>query len=219
VTPGRKRLIRQKVKLTDDQTRKLLAALPGQVRTVACVSLFTTLRISEVPALREKHLDFKAGEISVEERYHRGNLDTVKSRRAERRVPMGYLSAELKRLCLGDPEKFVFNIETRCGAKATKPGKATRAYICRDDRSLNRYFPRPAAESIGVYVKGFGWHALRREAVTAFNAALGVTQAMRLAGHATADMSAEYTLRDREAQDRAVRERQEKLLGPTGDIQ
>lgn len=209
VTAGRKKLVREKVKLTDGQTRQLLAALPGQVRTLACVALFTTLRISECLGLREKHLDFAAGEISVEERFHRGDTDTVKTRKAERRVPMGYLADELQRLCLGDPERHLFEIHTR-------RGKSGASFVCRDDRALQRYFLRPAAESIGVYRAGFGWHALRREAVTAFNAALGVTQAMRLAGHATADMSAEYTLRDREAQDRAVRERQERLLGDTG---
>ena len=65
--------------------------------------------------------------------------------------------------------------------------------------------------------KGFGWHALRREAVTAMNSVLGVTQAMRMAGHSTADMSLNYTLTDQVAQDGAVRVRQEAILGKTGE--
>jgi len=64
-----------------------------------------------------------------------------------------------------------------------------------------------------LYWKGFGWHALRREAVTDLSAILGVNQAMRLAGHATADMSLHYTLADQQAQDRAIRSRQEAILG------
>lgn len=215
VSAGRKRLVREKKKLTDEQTQRLLAALPPQVRTMACVALFCTLRISEVLGLQEKHADFESGDLIIEQRFHRGNLDIVKTQTSERRVPMGYLSEDLKRLCMGDPEKFIFEVETHPG----RPGPNQRAYICRDDRGLLQNYLRPAAKKIGCYTSGFGWHSLRREAVTAFNASLGVTQAMRLAGHASADMSAEYTLRDREAQDRAVRERQVKILGePEGRI-
>lgn len=216
VTAGRRRLVREKVKLTDDQTRKLLAALPGQVRTMACVALFSTLRISEVLGLQEKHADFASGELVIEQRFHRGNLDSCKSQKSERRVPMGYLADDIRRLCLGDPARFLFQFETRPG----RPGPNQRVFICRDDRNLLQHFLRPAAESTGCYRPGFGWHSLRREAVTAFNAVLGVTQTMRLAGHSTADMSAEYTLRDREAQEAAVRERQVRILGePQGEIQ
>ncbi len=209
VSPGRKRLAREKNKLTDDQTRRLLAELPPQVRTMACVALFCTLRISEVLGLQEKHIDFDAGTIRVAQRFHRGDLDVTKNRQAERVVPMGHLAEDLKLLCLGDPERFVFQIETRPG----RPGPHQKRFICRDDRGLQRIFLRPAAKAVGCYTVGFGWHALRREAITAFNASLGVTQAMKLGGHSSVEMSAEYTLADRELQDAAVRERQEKLLG------
>src|ERR1017187_2651271 len=55
------------------------------------------------------------------------------------------------------------------------------------------------------------------QAVTAFNAALGVTQTMKMSGHATVDMSAHYTLADQVAQDGAVRARQESIMGKTGE--
>ena len=35
-----------------------------------------------------------------------------KNRRAYRDVPMGHLAGELKRVCHGDPERFVFQIKT-----------------------------------------------------------------------------------------------------------
>ena len=54
VTAGRKRLVREKKKLTDEQTQRLLAALPPQVRTMACVALFCTLRISEALGLQQE---------------------------------------------------------------------------------------------------------------------------------------------------------------------
>ena len=72
--------------------------------------------------------------------------------------------------------------------------------------------------ALGFYWKGFGFHALRREAVTAFNAALGVTQTMTMSGHATRwSMSADYTLADQVAQDAAVRARQEAIIGKAGE--
>jgi integrase len=215
VTAGRKRLVREKRKLTDEETRKVFAALPGQVQLLAWTAWSCTLRISEALALREKSLEFETGQIYVQERFHRGDLDTTKNRAAERRVPMGHLASELRKLCMGDPERFIFQIETHPGKK----GPRQRVYICRDDRGLQRYFLRPAAKAAGCYTIGFGWHALRREAVTAFNASLGVTQSMRLAGHSSVAMSAEYTLADRIEQDKAVRERQERVMGQTKEIQ
>ena len=94
-------------------------------------------------------------------------------------------------------------------------GKETA--VCHDDRDLNQHFLRPAAKGLGFYWKGFGFHALRREAITAFNAALGVTQTMQMSGHATAEQSADYTLTDQKAQDAAIRARQEVILGKTSE--
>ena len=207
---GRKRAAREKRKLTDEQTRQLLAAQPYDVRVACSVCLFCTLRVSEVFGLQEKHLDFGSNTILVRQRYYRGDLDETKNDNSRRDVPMGYLEADLKLLCKGDPERFVFQIETH-------PGWGKKTAICRDDRDLNQHFLRPAAKELGFYWKGFGWHALRREAVTAFNAALGVTQTMKMSGHATVDMSAHYTLADQVAQDGAVRARQESIMGKTGE--
>jgi len=200
---GRKSLQREKRKLTDDQTRRLLAALPSQVRTLASVALFCGLRVSEILGLQERHINFKAGLISIEQRCWRGNIDEVKTRNALRRVPMGHLADDIRKLCLGDPARYIFHV------------LGTRNVACKDSSHLSKTYLRPAAEAIGCYWAGFGWHSLRREAVTAFNASLGVTQAMRLAGHASADMSLEYTLTDHIEQERAIRERQVKLMGET----
>jgi integrase len=207
---GRKSAVREQRKLTDDQTRRLLAALPPDVRLAACVGLFCTLRISEILGLQEKHLDFSNGLILVRQRFYRGNLDMPKNEKARREVPMGYLADDLKAMCKGEPERYVFQIETH-------PEWGKKTGICRDDRDLNQHFLRPAAIALGFYWKGFGFHALRREAVTAMNSALGVSQAMRMAGHSTAEMSAHYTLADQVAQEAAVRARQEAIMGKAGE--
>jgi hypothetical protein len=163
-----------------------------------------------VLGLQEKHLDFERGLILIRQRYYRGDLDETKNDGSRRDVCMGYLSDDLKSLCKGDPERFVFQIETR-------PEWGRKAAVCRDDRDLNQHFLRPAAVSLGFYWKGFGWHALRREAVTAAGSVLGIGQAMKMAGHSTADMSILYTLSDQVAQDAAVRARQELIIGKTGE--
>jgi integrase len=207
---GRRRAVREKHKLTEEQTRRLLAALPYDLRIACCVSLFCTLRVSEVLGLQEKHLDFEAGAIRVQQRYYRGDLDIVKSQKAERSLPMGYLSSDLKSLCKGDPERYVFQIETH-------PEWGNKMAISRDDRDLNQHFLRPAAVALGFYCKGFGFHALRREAITALNASLGVTQTMTMSGHNSLEQSADYTLADQVAQDAAVRARQEAIIGKAGE--
>jgi integrase len=207
---GRKRVVREQRKLTDEQTRRLLAALPHDVRLLFCVCLFGTLRISEALGLQEKHLDFNRGLIQIRQRFYRGDLDDTKTFRANRDVPMGYLEHDLRTTCKGDTERFVFQIETA-------PEWGHRKAICRDDRDINQHFLRKAAKALGFYWKGFGFHALRREAVTAVSAVLGPNQAQRLAGHATADMSLHYTLADHAAQDAAIRARQESILGKTGE--
>lgn len=209
VSAGRRKLVREKRKLTDEQTRLLLAALRPDLRVMCCSCLFSALRVSEALGLQEKHLDFTTGIIHIRQRYRRGNLDQTKTERSERDVPMGYLAEDLKGLCKGDPERFVFQIETR-------PNWGRDTAICRDDRDLNQHFLRPAAKALGFYWTGFGFHSLRREAITSAGSVIGIGQAMNLAGHSKVDMSLLYTLNDQSEMDRAVRAHQERILGATG---
>jgi integrase len=210
---GRKRAVREQRKLSDDETRRLLAALPWDVRLLCCVCLFGTLRISEALGLQEKHLVFNRGLIHIRQRFYRGDLDELKSDKSKRNVPMGYLADDLKRMCQGDPERFVFQIQTA-------PEWGRKESVCRDDRDINQHFLRQAAKDLGIYWKGFGFHALRREAITELSATLGPNLAQRMAGHSKADMTLHYTLADEVKQDAAVRKRQEEILGkPEGKVQ
>lgn len=209
VHAGRRRAAREKRKVSDDDMRKLLASCPHDVRLAVCVGLFCTLRVSETLGLQEKHLDFERGVIQVRQRWYRGHLDQPKNDNAKRDVPMGYLAGDLKAICTGNPERYVFEIKTHRERKSPT--------ICRDDRDLNQHFLRPEAKRLGFYWKGFGWHAFRREAVTAISASIGIGQAMKLAGHAKADMSLLYTMADHQTQDAAIKARQSALIGETGE--
>jgi integrase len=115
---------------------------------------------------------------------------------------MGRLAGELQRLYPGAEaaEEPVFVIATAHGST-------------RDDRTIRRCFLRPAAERLGIYWPGFGFHSLRREAVTAIAAGAGAFQAMRAAGHSKADTTLLYVLSDYGEQERAIRRAQEAVLG------
>jgi integrase len=66
---GRKWMVREKKKLAVADTRRLLLALPDDVRLIVMAALFCTLRISEILGLQWRHLDFKTGKIMVRQRY------------------------------------------------------------------------------------------------------------------------------------------------------
>lgn len=205
VSVGRKRAVREQRKLTVEQTRLLLEALPHDVRMICMVALFCTLRISEVMGLMWKHVDFERGLIKVRQRYYRGDLDErTKSERSSRNVALGSLAGDLKLMYPGDGngDEFVFWVSTHGGRRST-----------RDDRSIHQHFLRPAAKNLKLYWIGFGFHSFRREAVTAHGLTVGPLQAARMAGHSRVDMAAHYTLEDMAAQDRAVRDFQHKILG------
>jgi integrase len=207
VSAGRRREARKKRKLTIEETRQILDALPEDVRLICEAALFCTLRISEVLGLAWAHIDFVRGMILVRQRFYRGDLDAVKSASAERDVPMGDLARKLadRYPGAGHESNFVFSVETH--------KERRRASVCRSDRDINQHFLRPAAKALGIYYLGFGFHAFRREAVTEHAVSVGGLQAQRMAGHARADMSLSYTLADHEAQDRAVRALQARVRG------
>lgn len=206
-TVGRRRAVREQRKLSVDETRRLLAALPGDVRLICQMALFCTLRISEVLGLTWRHIDFERGVVMVRQRYYRGDIDEAKSGRSIRDIPLGYLTAELAALYPGPQaaDDFVFRVRTKYG-------------YTRDDRSIHQHFLRKAAKQLGLYWPGFGFHAFRREAVTGIAAAAGAIQAMRAAGHSTMDVTLLYGLSDLRLQEAAIRAMQEALFSG-GSIQ
>lgn len=169
------------------------------MRLICETALYCTLRVSEVLGLQWQHIDFLRGVIHVRQRYYRGDVDTVKTERSLRDVPMGLLATDLLALHPGSghDSAYVFSVRTHVG-------KEKKGRVCRDDRSISRYFLKPAAQKLGVYYPGFGFHAFRREAITELAPLVGANQVQRMAGHSTADMSLHYTQSDLDAQTAAV---------------
>jgi len=199
--PGRKTACYEKRKMSVEQTKRLLHALPPDVRLVCMVALFLGLRISEVLGLCWKHVDWDRGMILIRQRYWRGDLDRTKSEAADRDIPFGNLTDLLSKLCPGPDagERYCFEVRTTKG-------------ITRDDRSIRRYFLKPAAEKLGINYKGFGFHAFRREAVTAIAGKTDAIQASRLAGHTRMDVTLLYGLDDYARQERAIKSNQEPYV-------
>jgi integrase len=195
-TIGRKRSAREKRKLTIEQTKTLLIELRADVRIVCMVALFCALRISEVLGLQWKHVDFDRKMFLIRQRYWRGDVDCTKSEMAERDIPYGDLHSLLKTLYPGEHavERYCFDVRTKSVAGFT-----------RDDRSIRRYFLRPTAKRLGLYYRGFGFHAFRREALTAIAREAGAMQACKVAGHTRMDHTLLYYELDEHAeQERAI---------------
>jgi integrase len=201
---GRRRSVYEKRKLTVEQTKKLLTILRPDVRLVCMVGLFCGLRISEVLGLCWKHVDFDRGMFLVRQRYWRGDVDRTKSEAADRDIPYGDLHDVLKVMYpsgVNAGERFCFDIRTQSASGIT-----------RDDRSIRRNFLRPAAESLGIYYPGFGFHSFRREAITAIAREAGPVQACLFAGHTRMDHTLLYGLDEYERQKRAIRAIQEPYV-------
>jgi integrase len=212
-SPGRKKAVYEKRKLTVEQTKDLLAGLRDDVRIVCMVALFCGLRISEVMGLCWRHVDLERGMFLVRQRYYRGDVDRTKTDASMRDVPFGYFGPLLAALHPGPEgmERFCFEVKTLFGAT-------------RCECSIRRYFLRPAAEKLGIYYPGFGFRAFRREAVTEISSRAGAIQACRVAGHSRMDITLLYGLNDYAKQDEAIRSIQEPfknlgLLAATGSKQ
>lgn len=195
---GRKTTVWKRRKLTIDETRALLAELDPVPRVVSMVALFTTLRISEILGLQEKHLNFSNENISVEQRFYRGDLDTTKTDKSTRTVTMSGLTEYLRSLCIGDPEHFIFQSHESCHS----------------DENLRKRHLTPAAKRLGLYQRGFGFHSLRREAITEIGQAVGPQIIMSMAGHTKMDLTMLYTLGNAEAQRAGAAAYMERVVRP-----
>src|SRR5207253_8573401 len=82
-----------------------------------------------------------------------------------------------------------------------------------DDRVILKNFIRPAAEQLGLYFPGFGWHSFRRQNITRIQDE-GATRfdAQQQAGHSRPSMTDDYTIIDFERREKAVLRFQRKLL-------
>jgi integrase len=188
--------------------QKFLAALPNtkylgvdSARLVVLTAVAAGLRVSEVLGLQVTDVDTSAGTLKVERTWRRGEVGPLKSAASRRIRQVGALARQLVEL--GRGHKFIFE---------QKPGSPP------DDRDLQRYVIRPAAEAVGIYAEGFGMHAFRRLNIS-WRQEAGATpfEAMKAAGHSKPDVTWLYTITDAEREKAHVDAILERVL-PAGGV-
>lgn len=189
VKVGKKRAVYVRRLLSDDEAEALLAELPERIRILVRLIRATGCRISEVLALEWRHLDLDKGWVRIEQRAWDGEIDVVKSQAGVREIPIGdVLAAALRGVRL--------NAGGEAAAGWVFPARDGRVMT---DAEIRKDFLLPAAEKLGLYFKGFGFHSFRREVGTALqeHGASSIEAAVWL-GHSRPAMTQRYTLVQRE---------------------
>lgn len=205
-TIGRQRAKRQKRILSDVQIRQLLAGLPEETRLMVETAVSTGMRVSEISGLRLGRVDLSRGLVRVEERYYRGDMDSPKTQRSRRVLPLGELvEAYRRRKPVGSvDDQYVFQ----------RDGEPL------DDRALLKDLIRPLAKQLGFYFEGFGWHSFRRQNLTLIQEeGASAFEAMAQAGHSRPTMTSEYTIVGLERREQAVLRLQQRLLRAAPAVQ
>jgi integrase len=188
-----KKAVREKYVLLPEQIPPLLAALEEPARTMVLVGVLTGLRIGEILALRWRDVDFRSGEIRVEQACYRGLIGTPKTKGSRRTLPMpDTLKDELKRLsekaaALGDHLVF----QTRNGTPFS-------------DTNLLHQHLKPVGRKLGM--PWLNWHTLRRTHATLLqHAGATLKEAQAQLGHSKMSTTLEiYTISIPQAQRQAV---------------
>jgi integrase len=139
--------------------------------------------------------------ISIEQRYHRGDLDEPKTDGSRRKLALGDLDSRFRAWVVGHcpaPASWVF-------AQKHDPSKPLWDSGVRD--ALHQ-----AASLVGCDFTGLGPHSFRRANITWRQAVGGsAIEVSKIAGHSEVDMTADCTLVGIERQQELTRAIQERL--------
>lgn len=200
--------------------RELLLLLPPVVRTMALVSMTTSLNVAELLALRWKRLNLTGemavagGEVlepeslAVRENYYRGKFGSVKARSRRRNLPLSRTAAGAL-------------LEVRAGSKFTGPEDlvfASRNGTPLNERNLLRRVLKPAGERLGI--PWLSWHVFRHTHAT-LGEQIGMALSDRQAqmGHGDVRMTLHYTHSDLSRRRQAVEAMSDRLIGePVGSV-
>ena len=179
-----KKPVREKYVLNAGQILDLLALLKDPVCTMVLLGILTGMRVGEILGLRWRDVDFRSGQIRIEQACYRGLLGSPKTKGSRRTLPLPRaLVSSLIRIYEHAPttgeDDLVF--QTRNGTPLN------------DTNLLHRHL-KPAGWEIGM--PSLSWHTLRRTHATLLQtagASLRDTQAQL--GHSRMSTTLEvYTL-------------------------
>lgn len=99
--------------LTPEEFTRLLTHLREPFKTMVTLAALTGLRIGELTALRWRAADLKAGTLRIEESVYEGEIQSPKSKKGTRVIPIGpwarwLLESHRRRSTRLNPEDFIF---------------------------------------------------------------------------------------------------------------
>ena len=206
VKVGRKWTVREDRILDDDETAAVFAGLEDPHLLICETCLDTGTRISEAVGLQLKHFDPKKGTIRIEQRHCRGDVDEPKTKNSRRTLALGSLvpryQAWLRKNNIARPNDWIFFQED----DLTKPMW---------DSGVRKAL-KSAAKDAGCDFVGFGLHSFRRANITLRQEEGGsAIEASKIAGHATVNMTGDYTVVQLSRQEELTRSIQQRRKNAT----
>jgi integrase len=194
--------------------RDLLAILPPKERTMALLSMTTSLNVAEMLALRWKRVNLNdeiaivgaevmnSWSLAVRENYYRGQFGSVKAKSRRRDVPLSRsvvnALSELKQASkYSGPDELVF---------------ATRNGTPLSERNILRRVLKPAGEQLGI--AWLSWHVFRHTHAT-LGEQIGMALSDRQAqmGHGDVRMTMHYTHSDMNRRRQSIETMTDRLTG------
>lgn len=191
---GERQPVRERLFLTPEQIRRLLAALPEPCRTLALLAVLTGMRIGELLALRWKHVDFLRNVIQVRESVYEGRFGSPKTRSSRRDVP---ISQPLR-------EALLAHRAHRGGSEPEALLFTSRAGTPLNPKNLLRRVLSPTCRRLGL--PAVSWHGCRHSHATLLSeTGESLKTAQAILGHSDLETTLNiYTHAIPESQRRAV---------------
>jgi integrase len=222
---GKKWSVRPDRIYTPEETARVFERLPDPHLLICETCLYTGTRISEAVGLQLKHVDLEAGTIHAQ-RHCRGDVDQPKTKNSKRVLALGGLTERytewIAKKGIKDPNAWIFAQDDQRGT-LTKPmwDSGVRKALKLSARACK---PKDAPSTDpGLDFPGMGLHSFRRANIT-WRQGVGkasAIEASKIAGHATVNMTGDYTFVAMERQvetTRAIQERMQKATNKVVEI-
>ena len=198
--------------------QELLGSLPPVVRTMALLSMTTSLNVAEMLGLRWKRINLTRNTVIVEnellppwsvavrENYYRGKFGTVKAKSRRRNLPISRTVVDAL-------------LQFRAQSKYTAPDDlvfASRTGRPLNENNLSRRVLKPAGARLGM--PWLSWHVFRHTHAT-LGEEIGMPLSDRQAqmGHGDVRMTLHYTHSDLDRRRQAIETMSSRLVGePSG---
>jgi integrase len=198
-TLGKKRYKNERRILSLDETARVLAHLEEPNKLIIETCIATGARISEVLALKWKHVNLEAGTIKIEQRVWHQDVGRPKSETSKRTLGIGDLVECYRSKASGaTQDAFVFQQKRAPGRPLWDSGVRDAVH--------------DAAQHEGCDFPGLGPHSFRRANITWRQQVGGsAIEASKIAGHSDLEMTGEYTFVTPERQNELTRRIQQRL--------